>query len=167
MAMTDLVIWPRTKTLKYASKMFDELRLIFADIQERKDVSQAVYEIAARGKGRCISAKATVDDGIDDAVTLAVAASAIPSRRADDAEGGSAGTEGSAVAATSGETPLSGLVTGEGQGADSRKRQVEFLLSCIDMCNEAGAPPDEMDAEDVAEIDAIRATLAAQPEIKS
>jgi hypothetical protein len=41
--------------------------------------------------------------------------------------------------------------------------RAEYLLSCIDMSNEAGAPPEEMDAEDIAEIDAIRAALVALP----
>ena len=36
----------------------------------------------------------------------------------------------------------------------------EHLLACIDMCNEAGAPPSELDPEDVALIDETRRFLA-------
>lgn len=35
----------------------------------------------------------------------------------------------------------------------------KFLLSCIDQSNEAGAPVDESDPEDIATIDQIRAAL--------
>jgi hypothetical protein len=45
------------------------------------------------------------------------------------------------------------------------RNHAEYLLACIDSCIEAGSPPDELDPEDVAEIDATRAALAASPPI--
>jgi hypothetical protein len=44
-------------------------------------------------------------------------------------------------------------------GVEEWRNRCEHLLSCIDSCNEAGAPPEELDREDVALIEETRAAL--------
>jgi hypothetical protein len=47
-------------------------------------------------------------------------------------------------------------------GEEIWRVRCEHLLACIDSCNEAGSPPDEMDHEDIALIDETRTALAMQ-----
>jgi hypothetical protein len=47
-------------------------------------------------------------------------------------------------------------------GEEIWRVRCEHLLACIDSCNEAGSPPDEMNHEDIALIDETRTALAMQ-----
>jgi hypothetical protein len=78
MAISDLAIWPRTKTLRYAIGVLDEMRLIFDDLESASFEPAKIRRIARTAKGRLTSAKATIENGIDDAVTQAVDASLTP-----------------------------------------------------------------------------------------